>query len=184
MFYNADSGLYLTQYRAYDPVSGRWLSRDPMGEAVGLTNLYAYVGGNPINKRDEFGLWTINVGISGNVNIPLIGQIGIGGGGYAGIVYDGTTLAWYYGGGGGIGGGAGGSIGIQFGSSNAKTVCDLRGPFLSASGSSGEGVIGGGEIYYGQGSNGAQIIGGNLFVGAGAGISGTGGVTYTYVKPW
>jgi RHS repeat-associated protein len=32
MFYNADSGLYLTQYRAYDPVSGRWLSRDPNGE--------------------------------------------------------------------------------------------------------------------------------------------------------
>ena len=32
MFYNADSGLYLTQYRVYDPVSGRWLSRDPIGE--------------------------------------------------------------------------------------------------------------------------------------------------------
>jgi RHS repeat-associated protein len=186
MFYNADSGLNLTQYRAYDPVGGRWLSRDPLGESASLTNLYAYVGGNPINKRDEFGLWTINIGISGNVNIPIIGQIGIGGGGYAGIVYDGTTLAWYYGGGGGIGGGAGGSIGIQIGSSNANTVCDLRGPFLSASASGGEGVIGGGEIYYGQGSNGAQIIGGNLFVGAGAGtpIAGTGGVTYTYIKPW
>lgn len=32
MFYNADSGLYLTQFRAYDSVAGRWLSRDPMGE--------------------------------------------------------------------------------------------------------------------------------------------------------
>ncbi len=32
MFYNADSGLYLTQYRAYDAISGRWLSRDPIGE--------------------------------------------------------------------------------------------------------------------------------------------------------
>jgi RHS repeat-associated protein len=32
MFYNADSGLYLTQYRAYDPVPGRWLSRDALGE--------------------------------------------------------------------------------------------------------------------------------------------------------
>jgi RHS repeat-associated protein len=30
MFLNADSGLYLTQYRAYDPISGRWLSRDPI----------------------------------------------------------------------------------------------------------------------------------------------------------
>ena len=32
MFYNSDSGLYLTTYRAYDPVAGRWLSRDPIGE--------------------------------------------------------------------------------------------------------------------------------------------------------
>jgi len=32
MFYNLDSVLYLTQYRAYDPVVGHWLSRDPIGE--------------------------------------------------------------------------------------------------------------------------------------------------------
>ncbi|MHB8884742.1 MAG: RHS repeat-associated core domain-containing protein [Methylovirgula sp.] len=32
MFYNADSGLSLTQYRAYDPVASRWLSRDPIGD--------------------------------------------------------------------------------------------------------------------------------------------------------
>jgi RHS repeat-associated protein len=32
LFYNADSGLYLTQYRAYDPVAARWLSRDPLDE--------------------------------------------------------------------------------------------------------------------------------------------------------
>jgi RHS repeat-associated protein len=36
MFYpdngEADGGLYLTQYRAYDPRVGRWLSRDPIGE--------------------------------------------------------------------------------------------------------------------------------------------------------
>jgi hypothetical protein len=30
MFFNQDSGLYLTQYRAYDPASGRWLTRDPI----------------------------------------------------------------------------------------------------------------------------------------------------------
>lgn len=40
-------------------------------------------------------------------------------------------------GGGGAGVGAGGSIGVQAGGSNAKTVCDLRGPFVSASGSGG-----------------------------------------------
>ena len=46
MFYHQASGLYLTQYRAYDPRTGRWLSRDPIEEEGGL-NLYGYVGGNP-----------------------------------------------------------------------------------------------------------------------------------------
>jgi RHS repeat-associated protein len=57
MFYNADSGLYLTQYRAYDPLAGRWLSRDPIGEASDPAgNLYAYVQGNPVSYVDPFGL--------------------------------------------------------------------------------------------------------------------------------
>lgn len=49
------SGLVLTWFRGYDPVSARWLSRDPIGEAGG-TNLYAYVENNPINQADPFGL--------------------------------------------------------------------------------------------------------------------------------
>ncbi len=57
MLFNADSGLNLTQYRAYDPVAGRWLSRDPIGESSdAAANLYAYVGGNPVRFTDQFGL--------------------------------------------------------------------------------------------------------------------------------
>jgi RHS repeat-associated protein len=48
-------GLYLATYRAYDPVTGRWLSRDPIGKAGGI-NLYAYVHNDPINLRDPTGL--------------------------------------------------------------------------------------------------------------------------------
>ncbi|GHU10333.1 hypothetical protein AGMMS50225_13530 [Betaproteobacteria bacterium] len=55
MQYHAPSGLYLTKYRAYDPRTGRWLSRDPIGEAGGL-NLYGYVGGNPVSFFDPLGL--------------------------------------------------------------------------------------------------------------------------------
>jgi RHS repeat-associated protein len=56
MVYNADSGLYLTNYRAYDPVAGRWLSRDPIGESSDpAANLYAYVGGNSLSLVDPTG---------------------------------------------------------------------------------------------------------------------------------
>jgi RHS repeat-associated protein len=56
MFYNADSGLYLTQYRVYDPTAGRWLSRDPLGElSDSVANLYPYVGGNPLSGTDPTG---------------------------------------------------------------------------------------------------------------------------------
>ncbi|MDR2156024.1 MAG: RHS repeat-associated core domain-containing protein [Burkholderiaceae bacterium] len=55
MFEHKPSGLYLTQYRAYDPVAGRWLSRDPIAERGGL-NLYGYVDGDPVNFMDPEGL--------------------------------------------------------------------------------------------------------------------------------
>jgi hypothetical protein len=144
------------------------------------------VGGNPISKTDPLGLWTVNIGVSGSVNIPIIGPVGIGGGGFAGIVFDGTQWAWYGGGGGGAGAGAGGLLGIQIGGSNAKSVCDLSGPFGSVSASGGEGIIVGGEGYTGSGSQGQSVSGGNFFIGGGGGtpVSGTGGVTYTWVKPW
>ncbi len=59
MFIHTASGLYLTLNRAYDPYSGRWLSRDPAGEDGGI-NLYGYVDQDPINQLDRFGLgpWT------------------------------------------------------------------------------------------------------------------------------
>lgn len=56
-YYNHEpSGLNLTLYRAYDPSSGRWLNRDPIGENGGL-NLYDYVRNAPINLIDLSGLF-------------------------------------------------------------------------------------------------------------------------------
>ena len=56
-FYNKDSGLYLTTYRPYDSVAGRFLSRDPIGEDGDPGgNLYAYVGEDPIDDVDPVGL--------------------------------------------------------------------------------------------------------------------------------
>ena len=49
------SGLYLTMFRAFDPNTGKWLSRDPLGERIG-PNLYQYVGNNPVRYTDPLGL--------------------------------------------------------------------------------------------------------------------------------
>ena len=54
LFYHPQSGLYLTHYRVYDPVTARWLSRDPIGEIGGI-NLYGYVEADPVTYTDEAG---------------------------------------------------------------------------------------------------------------------------------
>jgi uncharacterized protein RhaS with RHS repeats len=41
-------------YRYYDPVTGRWLSRDPI-EELGGVNLYEFVGNEPIHWIDTDG---------------------------------------------------------------------------------------------------------------------------------
>jgi RHS repeat-associated protein len=50
------SGLSFTWFRVYDPTTGRWLSRDPIGEEAGL-NLYTYAFGNPVSLVDPYGLF-------------------------------------------------------------------------------------------------------------------------------
>jgi RHS repeat-associated protein len=49
------SGLSLSVHRAYSSGLGRWLNRDPIGEAGG-SNLYAYVLNSPTNTIDLLGL--------------------------------------------------------------------------------------------------------------------------------
>ncbi|MEI7987315.1 MAG: RHS repeat-associated core domain-containing protein, partial [Armatimonadota bacterium] len=62
---DAHTGAYYCTHRFYDPNSGRWLSRDPVG-LEGGTNTYSYCDGNPVMLVDpsgcdsisnEFGRW-------------------------------------------------------------------------------------------------------------------------------
>jgi len=53
--FDAATGLYYYGYRWYDPVIGRWPSRDPIGEEGGL-NLYGFVGNDGANHLDYLGL--------------------------------------------------------------------------------------------------------------------------------
>ena len=51
------TGLYYYGYRWYDPVTGRWPSRDPIEESGGI-NLYGFVGNNGVNAWDYLGMET------------------------------------------------------------------------------------------------------------------------------
>ena len=52
--WSAATGLVNFRARWYDPVTGRWISKDPIGLSGGL-NLYVFCGNNPIGFRDPFG---------------------------------------------------------------------------------------------------------------------------------
>ena len=54
--YDEDTKLVHFGYREYDPVSGRWLSKDPLLFGGGDTNLYGYVLNDPVNLVDPEGL--------------------------------------------------------------------------------------------------------------------------------
>jgi RHS repeat-associated protein len=49
------TGFYYYTYRYYDPVTGRWPSRDPIGERGGV-NLYGFVGNDGLGRVDILGL--------------------------------------------------------------------------------------------------------------------------------
>jgi RHS repeat-associated protein len=53
-YVNKTTGLDLAWYRAYDPEKGRWLSRDPLGEKVGI-NLFEYADNEPTLLVDRNG---------------------------------------------------------------------------------------------------------------------------------
>lgn len=53
--YSWVTGLYYFRARWYDPVTGRWLSNDPLGILGGL-NQYLFCANNPIGFVDPFGL--------------------------------------------------------------------------------------------------------------------------------
>jgi RHS repeat-associated protein len=53
-YVDAETGLYYYGYRYYNSSTGRWLSRDPIGEEGGL-NLYGFVGNQPVSLIDSLG---------------------------------------------------------------------------------------------------------------------------------
>ncbi len=52
--WDAETGFSYHRARYFDPESRRWTQEDPIGYAGGM-NLYAYVGGSPMESRDPSG---------------------------------------------------------------------------------------------------------------------------------
>jgi RHS repeat-associated protein len=54
--HDPDTGLVRYGARDYDPQTGRWTVKDPIGFAAGSPLLYDYAGGDPVNRIDVDGL--------------------------------------------------------------------------------------------------------------------------------
>jgi RHS repeat-associated protein len=77
--WDRDTGLVHFGAREYDPVTGRWLQKDPIRFRGGDTNLYAYVGGDPVNRIDPSGRVGVRVGGTANWMHWVVGaQAGAG----------------------------------------------------------------------------------------------------------
>ena len=58
---DVDTGLVRFGARDYDPVVGRWISKDPIRFGGGQANLYVYVNNDPVNASDSSGLGPVEV---------------------------------------------------------------------------------------------------------------------------
>ncbi len=54
--YDKNTKLVRFGYRDYDPETGRWAAKDPIGFAGGDTDLYGYCLNDPVNGEDPSGL--------------------------------------------------------------------------------------------------------------------------------
>ncbi|WP_041245337.1 phospholipase A2 [Geotalea uraniireducens] len=54
--WDKETGLYFYRARYYDPMEGRFISKDPVGFKGGI-NIYAYVSNNVVNDTDPSGLY-------------------------------------------------------------------------------------------------------------------------------
>lgn len=66
--YDRDTGLVRFGARDYDPRTGRWTVKDPIGFAGNQSNVYSYTFGDPINYADP----------GGTLTIPFIGWVDVG----------------------------------------------------------------------------------------------------------
>jgi len=80
--YDSDTGLVRFGARDYDPVVGRWISKDPILFDGGQANLYVYVNNDPVNYLDRSGR---GPEAAGGVLAPLLPAAAAAGAAYLAI---------------------------------------------------------------------------------------------------
>ncbi len=75
---NDGTGLYLYRARYYSPVIQRFISEDPISFRGG-NNVYRYASDSPVALTDPFGLWTVSIGLSVNLQLGPINLQGSSG---------------------------------------------------------------------------------------------------------
>jgi RHS repeat-associated protein len=93
--WDAVSGLCYFGYRYYSPVTGRWLSRDPIAE-IGGVNIYSYCINRPIALVDSDGrLWSWGaVGVGAVAGALYNGMASVVSQGIAGNGINWGTVGW------------------------------------------------------------------------------------------
>ncbi|TAM32067.1 MAG: hypothetical protein EPN68_02965 [Rhodanobacter sp.] len=181
-YFDAESGLNYNLHRTYDPSVGRYVEADPMGWAAG-SNLYAYVGNNPLMYTDPYGLaWqgSIGFGVSGAF-------IFFGGGGSINLgINSNGSLFFTAEGHGELGLGAYLGAGFQGGINHTK--CDATPGWSHDTTGIIEGDAGYGPSVGGSATFSGQDLGASTGLGklgVGGGIWGGAGVdrSYTYTTP-
>jgi RHS repeat-associated protein len=176
---NDATGLYFYRARYYSPTFQRFIAQDPIGFRGGDANLYGYIRQNPTSTVDPFGLLTIQMGIELNFDFgSLNGTFSFG------FAFDDQGgVGTFSSEGGGFGLGTPGlSGGLALGYSNAKTICDLAGPFNQVGGSGGAGIGGGVSGFAGASPDGL-VTGASLTLGGGFGAGLSDSITTTTVTP-
>jgi RHS repeat-associated protein len=65
-----ETGYYYYGYRSYDPLTGRWMGRDPIGERGGV-NIYGMLGNSLVSKIDLLGFHTVTKVVPHRTNKPI-----------------------------------------------------------------------------------------------------------------
>ncbi len=145
--WDKETGLYYNRHRYFDPVQGRYITRDPIGLEGGW-NLYQYPL-NPVIDTDPLGLshaesWARTGAVLG---AAVGGGIGFYGGGTVGA----------------IGGSAGGGVACTFVAPGVGTVgCGVGGGVAGASAGSVGGALIGASVGTGVGAGVGYVAGGTV----------------------